>query len=392
LACAIALAGCGAPGTPGNPASGSAVPTAASGTGPSTTPAGVDPVTPVPAGGSSVGPTAGPTLDWAVVPEPDIRPRRGFEHRFLVSKRGAMIVVSHLVGAETSIVATTRDGEAWEVVEVPSAMVRSGVTVDGGTDWLQVVERADGGPGLELVASPDGRAWETRGRLPVEMRVASDGAVNGDAIVVCGFGRGMFENRASCAAATDGGRSWQRLDDLAAMIGTAQVRGIAAFGPGFVLVVEGQGEFESVAFDSTDATTWRRQRDLIPNSGGAVAAVGGSVVVAGRTETAGSIAATRDGAAWETVTIPHFDGSILWFVNAGDALVAPIIWSREEGGMQVSDFLVSSDGRTWRADGLPKPMVDWQNMTFLPVEGGLIVLGGDPGQLMRGTIRAGRTP
>ena len=54
--------------------------------------------------------------------------------------------------------------------------------------------------------------------------------------------------------------------------------------------------------------------------------------------------------------------------------------------MQVSEFLLSADGRTWRADGLPPQMKDWQNMTFLPVEGGLLVMGGDPGTMMLGLV------
>ena len=72
--------------------------------------------------------------------------------------------------------------------------------------------------------------------------------------------------------------------------------------------------------------------------------------------------------------------------------VAPATWSQPEGGEQVSDFLISTDGRTWRSDGLPLQMKDWQNMTFLPVAGGLVVMGGDPGTMIRGMVVAAVAP
>jgi hypothetical protein len=385
--CVMALAGCASPvASPGSPATATG--------GPSAAPATVAPITPVPVSGATQGP--GPTgllrLDWSVVPEPDIRPKRGFEHNFLASERGAMILVRHLEGDSTTIVATTRDGVTWTTAEVASATQRFGYSVDGGPDWLQVVERADGQPGLELIASPDGLAWETLGQLPAAMQTAGDGIAKGDAIVVCGTGRGSFEGRASCAHSADGGRTWEGLDGLAAMIGMAQVRGIVPLGQGFVAIVKGEREGESVSLTSADGSSWTRQKELVPSGGTAVANVEGNLVVTGITDTGVSMAVSRDGVSWESVPVPHVDGWIHEFVKAGNALVAPVIWSQPEGGEQVSDFLVSSDGRTWRSDGLPPRMKDWQNMTFLPVEGGLVVMGGDPGTMMRGMVVAADDP
>ena len=379
--CALALAACGSPAaSPGSPA-------AASGGSPSA-PASAVPVTPVPVAGSSVGPTGLLSLDWTVIPEPDIRPRRGFEHSFLASERGVMILVRHLEGDPTTIVTTTRDGVDWKTAEVASATQRFGSSVDGGADWLQVAERADGVPGLELVASADGLAWETRGQLPAAVRSAGDGVANGDAIVVCGMGRGAFKGHASCAHSRDGGRTWAELGGLAALIGQAQLRGIVPQGQGFVAIVDGQREGEAFAITSADGSSWARQPELVPSGATAVATFGGTVVVTGITDTGVSMAASGDGVAWESITAPHVDGWIREFVRAGNALVAPVTWSQPEGGDQVSDFLVSSDGRTWSSAGLPPQMKDWQNMTFLPVEGGLVVMGGDSGTTMLGRVVA----
>jgi hypothetical protein len=378
-ALALALAACGSPATsPGSPATTSGESSSA--------PATAASVTPVPVAGSSAGPTGLLGLDWTAIPEPDIRPRRGFEHTFLASERGVMILVRHLEGDATTIVAATRDGVGWKTAEVASATQRFGVSVDGGSDWLQVVERADGVPGLELVASADGLAWETRGQLPPTMQSADEGVASGDTIVVCGMGRGAFEGRASCAHSQDGGRSWVELGGLAALIGRAHLRGIVPLGTGFVAIVEGEHEGESFAVTSPDGSSWSRQKELVPSGGTAVASVGGTVVVTGITDTGVSMAASPDGVSWESVEAPHVDGWIREFVEAGSALVAPVTWSEPEGGEQVSDFLVSSDGRTWSSAGLPLEMKDWQNMTFLPVEGGLVVMGGGPGTMMLGRV------
>ena len=135
-------------------------------------------------------------------------------------------------------------------------------------------ERADGQPGLELVASADGLAWETRGQLPAAMQSAGDGVANGDAIVICGMGRGAFEGRASCAHSADGGRTWEELGGLAAMIGMAQLRGIVPQGQGFVAVVEGQREGEAIAITSPDGSSWSPQPELVPSGGTAVGTSG----------------------------------------------------------------------------------------------------------------------
>ena len=378
-ALALALASCGSPAAaPGSPA---AAPGA-----PSSAPAGAGLVTPVPVAGSSASPTGILGLEWTVVPEPDIRPKRGFEHNFLESERGAMILVRHLEGDPTTIVATTRDGVDWKTAEVASATQRFGVSVDGGADWLQVVERAGGVPGLELVASADGLAWETRGQLPVELATVGEAAVNGAAIVVCGTGRDAFANRASCARSGDGGRTWERLDELAAMFGLADLRGVVPQGQGFVAIAEGEREGEAVSVTSADGSSWTRQPAPVPSGATAIGSIGGTVAVTGITDTGVSMAASRDGVSWETVPVPHVDGWIHEFVETADVLVAPVTWSEPEGGDQVSDFLVSANGRTWRSDGLPPQMKDWQSLTFLPVEGGLVVMGGDPGTMMLGRV------
>ena len=300
-----------------------------------------------------------------------------------------MILVRHLEGDPTTIVATTRDGVDWKTRRgsLGDPAVRS-VRGRRCTDWLQAVERADGVPGLELVASADGLAWETRRQLPQQLAQAEDAVVNGDVIVLCGAGRGPVRAAGRL-------RSLGRRGPYLGAVGRPRradrhraVQGIAPLGQGLVAIVAGPREGESIAITSADGSSWTRRPELVPSGGTAVAGIGGTVAVAGITDSGAAIAVSRDGASWETVPVPHVDGWIHELVETGSALVAPVAWSQPEGGMQVSDFLVSADGRTWRSDGLPLRMKDWQNMTFLPVEGGLVVMGGDPGTMMLGRVVA----
>ena len=293
---------------------------AACGTAPGSSPSAAVAQSPSPAAAASPVADGWLRLLWAAVtPLPAVRPRGGFEHTFLASERGAMIMIRNLEGAATTLVSTTPEGAAWAVTELPSATIPFGYAVDGAADWLQVVTRADGQAGLELVASADGLAWETRGRLPVTMRSASESAVNGASMLVCGFGNGAAETQNVCALSRDSGMSWEPTGDLDALLGSASIRGLATMGEGFLALVQGELEAESIVLTSSDGSSWTRQPDLLASGGHEVIEFGSAVYATGLD---GVVWTTRDGVAWQTVTLPSTRSSWLSFVIAGDALVA----------------------------------------------------------------------
>lgn len=338
-------------------------------------------------------PSASPswTIEWTALDEPAIRPKRGFEHSFLDSARGTMIQVRHLEGKATTIVAATRDGVSWTADEVASDTIPAGQAVNGGADWMQLVEA---GGRLHLWASRDGFAWERRGALPKAIAHAWDSAVNGSTILVCGAGTGKRLDLAECARSADTGATWAHLPDLGPAIGTGGILGIVPLGGGFVLIVEGPNDGESVALTSDDGLTWARQPGVVPNRATAVAAIGDTVVAYGATAGGGpaSMAVTGDAVSWETVAVPASQGSIHWFVRAAGILAGAVMRAQPEGADLAMDILLSGDGRTWIAGGIPAAMADWQNPTFLHVDGGVIVLGGDAGQMMLGSVTPTDTP
>jgi len=324
-------------------------------------------------------------LGWgAVAPIPAVRPHGGFEHVFLASGRGAMIMIRNLEGAPTTQVSTTPDGAAWAVTESPSATIPFGYAVDGADDWLQVVARADGEPGLELVASADGLAWETRGRLPGSMRSAGESAVNGASMLVCGFGNGALELQNVCALSRDSGMTWEPTGDLDALLGSAAVEGLATMGEGFLALVAGEREAESIVLTSSDGSSWTRQPDLLASGGNEVIEFGSAVYATGLD---GVVWTTRDGVEWHRVALPSTRSTWLSFVIAGDALVAVGIVVEPEGSAHMTDVLVSADGATWRADVIPALLVDRPDPQIMPVIGGLLAVG-DPVMIVGRAIPA----
>jgi hypothetical protein len=334
--------------------------------------------------------SAPPTLTWTTLTEPDIRPKRGFEHSFLVSDRGTMIQIRHLEGELTTIVASTRDGVAWTTDEVPSDTVPAGQAVNGGADWMQLVARKNGQ--LQLVASADGFAWDERGVLPEVISQPWASAVNGTAIVVCGSATGPSDATTECALSADDGSTWTHLADLGPTIGPNPIRGIVPLGTGFLMIIEGEADGESVAFTSTDGTTWIRQAAAVPNRATAVGVIGGVAVaygaVGGADGEQASIVTSRDGVTWEVGDVPVVQGGVREFLRAGDVLVAPVLWNQPEGAEFARDVLLSADGRTWVAGGIPAGLGEWQSPTFLPVEDAVIALGGEQSTILVGRVTA----
>lgn len=380
---ATLLAGCAGPGATPRPGSTDA-PT------PALTPVPGGVVTPVPPTGEPTPasePRATPagdvSLAWQSVAEPEIRPKRGFEHAFLDSERGALVLVRHLAGDATTIVATTQDGVEWTTAEVPSGAIPAGREVNGGPDWAQVVTRENARP--EYTVSSDGLNWTVPGGLPEAMDNVQEAAVNGSAVLVCGPSRRTGEARMVCASSVDGGRAWVERDDLNEGIGTSTVLAIAPFNASFLVIVEGGEDWSAVYAPAQDGR-WVRQPEPVPNTATSVGTVHGAVVAGGFVDHQWSMAVSADGVTWEPVALPDADVWVSWFVPAGDALVGVVERSQPEGGSQVADLLLTADGRSWRATGLPAGMADWQSPTFLPVEGGILVMGGQPGQAMLGTV------
>ena len=348
------------------------------------------PVSPLPSPTLTPAASVPPQLAWAILPEPAVHPKRGFEHAFLDSERGTMIQIRHLEGAPTTIVASTRDGVAWATAEVPSGGIPAGQSVNGGADWMQLIHRKDGG--LDLVASSDGFTWDRRGRLPDAIGDPWASAVNGSVILVCGSGVGPREGRAECAQSPDDGSTWTRLAELGRVIDMNAIRGVVPLGDGFMMIIEGPVAGESVALTSDDGIAWTRVADPVPNAATAVGVIGDTVVAYGATDTEASMASTSDGMTWTTAALPAIDGMVFEFVQVGDIVVAPVLRNQPEGAAYASAFLLSADGTSWVTNEAPTTIADWPSPTFLRVDGGLIALGGETGTILRGTLAAADAP
>ena len=249
------------------------------------------PVSPLPSPTLTPAASVPPQLAWAILPEPAVHPKRGFEHAFLDSDRGTMIQIRHLEGAPTTIVASTRDGVAWATAEVPSGGIPAGQSVNGGADWMQLIHRKDGG--LDLVASSDGFTWDRRGRLSDAI---GDLGVDGQRKrhPRLWLGRGSARGAGGVRQSPDDGSTWTRLAELGRVIDMNATRGVVPLGDGFMMIIEGPVAGESVALTSDDGIAWTRVADPVPNAATAVGVIGNTVVAYGATDTEASMASTSD--------------------------------------------------------------------------------------------------
>ena len=386
---AVLLAACGPAGGPA-PGSAEAVASASDvAPGPTAIIAPTAPtvvVSPVPASGPAASGVQR-ILAWTTVtPDTAVRARGGFEHAFLTSDRGAVILIRNLEAAATTLIAVTTDGSDWSVEEVPSADVPFGSTIDGGPDWLQAVDSADGGPPT-LWASTDGRTWTVRGRLPEGIGHVGDAAVNGGTMVACSQaaeGLGTV-----CAASVDAGANWTRIPALDGLLGAASYRSMVPLGDGFILFREPEtGEGIADVYVSPDGLDWSGGRvATIPSNAFSSATLGGRVFVVGAD---GTILSSDDGRTWASTPLPSRpDGVIAKLIRAGDALVALGEIQEPEGNALLTDAFVSGDGITWRTDTVPaqlRTMPDALTMS-MAVPGG-VLFPGDPAMVLARPVPA----
>ncbi len=344
---------------------------------PSATPV---PPTAVPGAETPAAPAA--RLLWSTVPAFGIKPHGGFEHGFASSASGALIQMRNLEGDATTIVATSPDGASWSVVERDSTTVPFGYAVNGVDAWMLLVPRTDGEAGTEAWASTEGTTWERRGQLPQGIGAIDEHAVNGDSVLVCGRGRDELELQAMCTLSPDAGRTW-KVNDLGALAGASQIRGLVPLGGGFLALIHGLNEGEMRVAVSPDGSTWSMRTEPIPASGFGTAAIDSTVVTLAVAPEGGdqAVLVSTDGMAWDTVVLPPMAQPAWDLLAAGDAFAVLGVYLQPEGNAYVRDIVLSTDGRNWRTDTLPPLLVDRPDPEFMRIPVGLLVVG-DPMMLV----------
>ncbi len=232
----------------------------------------------------------------------------GLQYTAAAYGNGKYAVVAYGNGATSgtfqSQVATSADGVAWSVVNLPTAPVVRGLVYGGGL-WVAPAERngSDSGNTQNILTSPDGTTWTAR--------------------------------------TTGAGTLWKVAHTVTASGANLYVAGgLASNSPA-----------GSNLAHSADAITWTRT-----NVGGADArinhlAAGGGVVLAA-TQTGGQVHRSTDGATWSVVPIPQTISInfVLGLVYAGGEFILAV---QADGG--AARLYTSPDGTVWTARGRASP-------------------------------------
>ena len=253
-------------------------------------------------------------LAWEEVALPGI-PRYRFLTNVNTSARGTLFRYVEKGDSPTAAVLVTRDGRTWTQASSPTADTPLGRPIEGGPDWLQVVEPLDDGAPLELLASSDGLRWDLRGRLPAELVKVGASAITGDTIVICGAASDAAV-LTTCGVSNDRGVTWTRMPALDTLLETGKLLGLDATSTGFAAVVE---QFKGRAIVATTATSVNGRswtilpdalipdisKEIAPN----VAAFRDAMVIWGALMDGGEyirgLWTSLDGTRWERVPLPR---------------------------------------------------------------------------------------
>ncbi|PAW66211.1 MAG: hypothetical protein B9S34_08700 [Opitutia bacterium Tous-C1TDCM] len=232
----------------------------------------------------------------------------GLQYTAAAYGNGKYAVVAYGNGATSgtfqSQVATSADGVAWSVVNLPTAPVVRGLVYGGGL-WVAPAERngSDSGNPQNILTSPDGTTWTAR--------------------------------------TTGAGTLWKVAHTVTASGANLYVAGgLASNSPA-----------GSNLAHSADAITWTRT-----NIGGADARINhlaaGAGVVLAATQTGGQVHRSTDGATWSVVPIPQTISInfVQGIVYAGGEFILAV---QADGG--AARLYTSPDGSTWTARGRASP-------------------------------------
>lgn len=325
-------------------------------------------------------------LGWESVTLPNV-PGDRYRTNVLRSARGTLLRILADGGSPTVSILITRDGRTWETSTAPTADTPLGRSLDGGTDWLQVMVPEKDGMPLDLLTSSDGRSWHLVARLPNQLKRVSLSAIRGRTIVACGAARETSVSVETCASSTDGGATWRHLPELDTLIGSGQLLGVHATPAGFLLVltkVVGP-VVKGASAASPDGVSWSVGPEapglegLSPDIGARAASIGDTHVISGAIldgrEYIRGLWSSQDGRSWQRVATPRVVAWAGELEPIGGGLLSLVKDGRGDD-MHYVGVQVSADGTTWRADTLPSEFstrrsIDWLSV---PVPDGLLLL------------------
>jgi hypothetical protein len=303
---------------------------------------------------------------------------------------GGLVVIGYVPPDWAPVAWTSADGNSWAIHSVEDTDFTFPVSLATGADGTVVAVGRSGNQPLAWTTA-DGASWQ-RHAVPV---LGSDGVAERMTAVARGsqgfvaggsVGPELFERHARFWRSADG-ITWEPVTDDPVAFANAEVRGLTAFGDGFVavgVVGTAQEHTGAAAWTSPDGATWTRVDGPAFEGGEAVSVVpapfGGLVAVGSQVDRRSALAwISPDGRAWtrapDQPSLQH-SGGFAWLTDVvaiGDLVVAV----GDIQGLQRGTAMawVSRDGLSWERSSRSPVQEGAEWYAIAPGGTGAIVVG-----------------